>query len=392
MVRQLMINEDSGSYIMKFRPFSPQWVWGLAFTWTLVGLAGTNSAGAQNEVSPSDPKGLADAADRYFFEAKARADQKQWVEALGLLERAWEIKPSHDIAGNLGQVALKLGRYKKATTFLERCLRLFPPTGSAEQRSRIQTLFETARAHVAEVRIVVVPQPGELVIDRVTLLGAVAVPAEPLFVDPGTHIIQIRLNGQVIAESSFLALANASHDVNIPSSDGRTTGSDVRVPNRTSNTENTADSSARAVADAPSDSHVGWLGGRNSWPVLVGTTVSVAGFVSAGLLIDAANGRVGTANRLSGSIRPSSCGAGTQHPSECQALRDANASADARYNWGYAMLGVGSASLLATLGYVLWPSSSSKSAEASSLELIRPLLTGISIQSGGGNIEWVGRF
>ena len=87
---------------------------GLTIVWTCLCTSFVGSAWAQPKavVAPisSNDESL---ADRYFFEAKARAAEQNWEEAYQLLEKAWELKPSHDIAGNLGQVALKLGRYKK---------------------------------------------------------------------------------------------------------------------------------------------------------------------------------------------------------------------------------------------------------------------------------------
>ena len=372
---------------MKFCPIRGCLFLGFAFTGTLLGIEGPNIALAQSGAAALEPAGAKDSeADRYFFEAKAKATKKQWVEALALFERAWELKPSHDIAGNLGQVALKLGRYKKAATFLDRCLRLFPPTGSPEQRAQIQTLFETARAHVAQVRILVTPQRGELVIDRVTVLGAVAPPSEPVFVDPGMHILQIRQGDQIVGESSFAALADAVHDVKIAAADERSRHSQSVSESKTSSAGHTERSDSRAP---PPNTHGGWLGGRSGWPVLIGASTSVAAVVSAGLLISAANGEVGTAKHLISSIGAGTCGAGTHNPVECQSLRDANQRADTRYNWGYAMLGVGGVSLLATLGYVLWPSSAKPT---SGLLSVEHACVGLGIQRDGGRVEWTGQF
>jgi len=363
---------------------------GFAFTGTLLGIEGPSIASAQSDVAAREPAGAKDSeADRYFFEAKAKATKKQWVEALVLFERAWELKPSHDIAGNLGQVALKLGRYKKAATFLDRCLRLFPPTGSSEQRAQIQTLLETARAHVAQVRILVTPQPGELVIDRVTVLGAVAPPTEPVFVDPGTHILQIRRGDQVVGESSFAALANAVHDVKVAVADEPASHSQSRSESQTSSPGHAPPAAERSDGGAPPTTHDGWLGGRSSWPVVIGATTSVAAVVTAGLLISAANDEVGTANQLISSIGSGTCGAGTHNPVECQSLHDANQRADTRYNWGYAMLGAGGVSLLATLGYVLWPSSTKP---ASALRSADHTSVGFGFQRDGGRVEWTGQF
>jgi len=309
-------------------------------------------------------------ADRYFFEAKARAAEQNWGEAYQLLEKAWELKPSHDIAGNLGQVALKLGRYKKAATFLDRCLRLFPPTGKAEQRTQIQALFESARSHVAAIRLHIVPQPGEMILDRVEVLGAASEQLEPIFVDPGTHVAQIRRDGQIVADQTFLAVSNAVQDVTLAQVDA----SNASIRSSAPVLESGAQSSAQAQ--------------RSKLPVLIGATFAVGGFVSAAVLIHTANNRVATANSMSDS-HTNKAFCLNQNSEECQNLRDANRSADMQYNWGHAMLGVGAAALLATGAYVLWPSSEAKDAKDRSGRKDTVLL---GYGAGQATVTWLGRF
>ena len=346
-----------------------------AVTWTIV--ASVNIAVAQTEAHPTLSSESRDAsADRLFFEAKAKATERRWTEALSLFEEAWELKPSHDIAGNLGQVALKLGRYKKAATFLERCLRLFPPTGNAEQRMQIQSLFESARSHVAAVRIHVDPQPGELVIDRTNVLGPVSSNSEAIYVDPGTHVIQVRREGKIIGERTFMAVANATHDVNVRLDDN--------VRETTQPTPAALNMRANATPSQPLP--VAERNGRSGVPIVIGATAAVIGFTSAALLLSAANGEVDTANRLIAKIgSPGRCN-GTLNVADCTALHEANVRADTRYNWGHAMLGLGGAALLATVGYVLWPTASANHANAKTMPIF------VDYEQGRASLSWVSRF
>ncbi len=316
-------------------------------------------------------------ADEYFFAAKAKAAEKKWDEALGLFEEAWRLKPSHDIAGNLGQVALKLGRYKKAATFLDRCLKLFPPTGNTDQRAQIQALFEAARVHVAEVRFHADPQPGELVIDRVDVLDSVGGPIEPVFVDPGTHVVQIRHNGKVMVARSFVAVANATQDVRVEPDNNslQAKGANSNASTTRKPRQGTSDNRPLAAEG----------GGRSALPAVIGASVSVVGFASAALLLSAAHSQVQSANGYIAAIGNDHCPS-TTHDAECQALHEANVQADARYNWGHAMLGVGAAALLTTVGYVLWPQSSSPgdSAGATSIRL--------DCERGSAVVSWLRSF
>ena len=351
--------------------------WGCLFvTWCFPCAA----AGSVPEASASPPT-LAStefSADRYFFDAKAKAAEQKWVEALALFERAWELKPSHDIAGNLGQVALKLGRYKKAATFLDRCLRLFPPTGSAEQRTQIQALFESARLHVSIVRLHADPQPGELVMDRVVILGPVGPQSEPIFVDPGTHIIQIRRDGRIVGERSFLAVANAAHDVNI----GLESASTPVTP-QSPRLSPIAQQDNKSSQTAPANE----VRRRSALPIVVGASVSVAGFASSALLLGAAHSEVEKANGYMSQIRTGRCPSDA-YTVECNNLHEANVRADTRYNWGYAMLGVGAAALLVTAGYVLWPTPTSGRVGSR----VIPTLIAFEYAPGHGSLTWVGQF
>ena len=353
--------------------------WGGLGTWTTLCTVFVNDAAGQSDparVSASSSDSVS--ADQYFFEAKAKAAQERWVDALVLLEKAWQLKPSHDIAGNLGQVALKLGRYRLSATFLERCLRLFPPTGNAEQRAQIQVLFELARAHVATVRLHATPQPGEVVLDRATILGRVGDSEEPIFVDPGTHIIQIRRDGRIVFEQSFMAVASATHDVNMARDNSSASLAGISVPTL-----------AGSAGQVSHDSSAATIEQRSYLPVVIGAGVAVVGFVSAALFLSAAHNEVETADSLIGAIGSGSCPSSI-YAADCRALRDANVRADARYNWGHAMLGVGGAATLVSMGYLLWPVSNTSHSANNSGVKAKPIARGLSV--GQGMVSWVCNF
>ncbi len=353
-----------------------------ALTWASLctGFVGSASGQTQPVVAPVVNKDES-LADRYFFEAKARAAEQDWEAAYQLLEKAWELKPSHDIAGNLGQVALKLGRYKKAATFLDRCLRLFPPTGNASQRAQIQSLYESARSHVAAVRLHLAPQPGELLLDRVTALGTVSEHQEPIFVDPGTHVVQIRRDGRVVVDQAFVAVANAVQDVTLAQSDNSNTSPNVATQSPAVEAKSALPGTLGSAPPATQQ--------RSKLPVLIGATVAVGGFVSGALLVDSANHQVAQANGFSDNHAKNFCSL-TRNSPECQGLYENNARADARYNWGHAMLGVGAAALVATGTYLLWPTREPSEAKDHSGKAGATLSVGYA--PGQGMISWLGQF
>src|SRR5271156_5274778 len=66
---------------------------------------------------------------------------------------AWALQKSYDIAGNLGNVELKLGKYRDAAERLAFSLENFPPTGEeatqkATERKLAEAVKEIGRLHL----------------------------------------------------------------------------------------------------------------------------------------------------------------------------------------------------------------------------------------------------
>ncbi len=254
------------------------------FAWLIVAacaLASTASPlTASAQPAPNNLRPSVDTeakADQLFFEAKQQAAEQKWQEAMRLLESAWQLKPSYDIAGNLGQVALTLGLYTKAATYLDRCLRMFPATGSVAQRTQVEALFREASAHVATVHIKPVATSGTLVLDRVVELGKARDPQGVVYMMPGTHIVQVRQGQTVVCEQSFLAVANASQDVHVGVADS--------MPSAASTIQ-----SPLVSTGAPGENRLAAAGSatRSAVPIALGLGVSAASFFAASVLLHAA--------------------------------------------------------------------------------------------------------
>ena len=338
-------------------------------------------AWAQNELTLPRPLLKEESeADHQFFEAKQKAAEQKWSEALRLFERAWNLKPSYDIAGNLGQVALKLGLYTKAATYLDRCLHLFPATGSSAQRSQVESLFRDASMHVAAVHFRLASGSGELVLDRVVELGSARDPVGTVYVNPGTHIVQVRQGGQVIVEQSFLAVANASQQVHVGTLDESTHSLTPQASRASAGVDSVATGTSESRRASQS---------RSAVPIVIGAGVSVASFIAAGALLSSAHHSVDHSNDLMSQIPNKNC-TGNANPDLCQQLLDAQKRADSRFNWGYAMLGVGGVSLAATIVYGLWPASRSRRDSGGTLD--RQVPVDIQVASGRGIVTLKANF
>jgi hypothetical protein len=317
-------------------------------------LSTTCASPALGQVSPTLPRESSQQeseADKCFFEGKAKAREQKWDEAMLLFECSWRLKPSYDSAGNLGQVALKLGMYTKAATHLDRCLHMFPATGRKTQRAQIERLFREASTHVAIVHFTTPDQNGELVLDRTVELGATRAPLGAVFVNPGTHIVQLRHGDQITAEQAFLAVAGASQQVQIGIATERTGKPGFEMASGT--TASQVKALPQPFAHDDSNPHA-----RSAVPIFVGAGVSVGSFVVAGVLLNSANNHLNDARSLQSTLNvgPGDVECRTPGNAEaCQHLRRELQSSDKRFNWSYAMFGLGGASLLATVTYTFWP-------------------------------------
>ncbi|MEZ4298340.1 MAG: PEGA domain-containing protein [Polyangiaceae bacterium] len=160
--------------------------------------------------APSQP---ADRADELFAQANEAFDAGKLQEAYDLYQQAWALKRTYDIAGNLGQVELKLGKFRDAAQHLEFTLRLFPPTGKSEPREAIRRAFEAARKEVGTLSIRVNVRGAEVSIDGASV-GLSPFDA-PVFVEPGKRVIEATLEAHLPTRIELELAKNESRDLSL---------------------------------------------------------------------------------------------------------------------------------------------------------------------------------
>ena len=138
-----------------------------------------------------------DRADELFLQGKAAAQAKNWDEAHQLLQEAWALKQSYDIASNLGQVAYLLGKHAEAAQHVSFALRHYPATGDAEQKQKAKDLLDMVRQKVSSLSVQVTPPEAEVFVDGTSAGRASALPPE-LFVEPGERTVIARLEGEAV--------------------------------------------------------------------------------------------------------------------------------------------------------------------------------------------------
>jgi tetratricopeptide (TPR) repeat protein len=149
----------------------------------------TSSPEAAPEVGEAEKK----EAGRRFGHAIKLYEDGDYTLALAEFERVYELMPNYRVLYNIGQVSIQLGRYARAF----RTLKEYVARGGAELPSdrvkSVQADLELLAGRIATVTVLV-DQPGAQISLDGTVLGTSPL-AEPLIVDVGEHILQVRLPG-----------------------------------------------------------------------------------------------------------------------------------------------------------------------------------------------------
>ncbi|HZF55829.1 MAG TPA: hypothetical protein VE093_44745 [Polyangiaceae bacterium] len=128
-------------------------------------------------------------------------------EAYETYKAAWNLRKAYEIAGNLGNVALELGRPREAAEYFAYSRSLFPEQGSPEKLAVIEAGLAEARSQVATVRVEV-RRSGNAddggIADAEVLGDERGVRRAPLgrelFLDPGQYTLRARLLGYADGE------------------------------------------------------------------------------------------------------------------------------------------------------------------------------------------------
>jgi hypothetical protein len=150
-------------------------------------------------------------ADDYFRQGKSLVGQGKLEDAYRAYLAGYRLKKGYDIAGNLGNVELELGKPRDAAEHLAFCLKNFPATGTAKQLEFIRGRFAEARREVASLRITVSVDGAELLVDGRSIGRSPLL--DEVFVDPGSRTIEARLHGHNPARRSIEIERGASAEV-----------------------------------------------------------------------------------------------------------------------------------------------------------------------------------
>lgn len=133
-------------------------------------------------------------ADALHLQAKPLLDANQWEQAVVLLEEAYKLKPSHDIAANYGVALFGAERFREAAEAFRVAATKMPTDLPKEQRHKFELLNASARKEIAIVRVRVNATGATILIDGQPV-GQSPIEHE-LFLDPGEHRFVAEKNGE----------------------------------------------------------------------------------------------------------------------------------------------------------------------------------------------------
>ncbi|XXX73943.1 hypothetical protein WMF30_40485 [Sorangium sp. So ce134] len=336
-------------------------------------LALAAPGGAQDEVMTEKVRELHKEGNAHY----ARGDYER---ARVAYLAAWALQRRLQIAGNLAEAEMKLGRFLEAAEHLAYYLREAPkeqpPPPPAEMKAA-EALYAAARAQVGELSIATLENGAEILVDG-EVVGVAPLPA-PVFVEPGMHTVSARRGNRFGARQVRIDKGGAA-SVEVELADGDL-GAPMAPPRAKPQDSAAPEPPASAAPERPA-------GGARLpvVPMVIGGALGVVGLgVGVGFTLAAnAKGteidgplRVGDGNR-------SACY--QSRSAACARLGDAVDELDAFTSAAVVGYVVGGAAIAATAGYVLWSRSAGDSqgkAQVTAAPWFAP---------GGGGVGVAGRF
>lgn len=155
-------------------------------------LAGPVQAGDPPE-SVAEVNALTDKAAALYDEGVIAFKHAEWAKARAAFLAAWSLKKHWQIAANLADAELALGKHREAAEHAA----FYARNASADRKARADALLERAKAKVGTIFVHVDLPGAEVRIDE-HLVGTSPLDG-PAFVEPGRHEVQVRMGAQFAA-------------------------------------------------------------------------------------------------------------------------------------------------------------------------------------------------
>jgi hypothetical protein len=271
-----------------------------------------------------------------FASAKSVFESGRYEEAYGIYVKLWASRQTYDIAANLAQAELELGKRRDAAEHIAYALRAFPMSSGRERRAALERELAGLRKDLGVVRIQVTVEGAEVLIDG-RPIGKAPIPGE-VFVDPGARVIEARHPGYEDARKTIEVAREATADVTLDPAKARD-----KPP---------------APPPAPPPPAVG----QGYAPVIFGGAVSALLLGTAIGLTVAANGEDADADAKLEALK--AAGVLCPGPEGCAELKTLRGNKDTYHNLAVAAYGGSGLALAGTILYLVYRPTGSEAPQA----------------------------
>lgn len=293
------------------------------------------------------------------------------ADAEAVYEKAWAVRKTHDVAGNLALAELNQGKALEALEHLQFALEHMPAGAAKKRRATIDGAHAKALAGVALLKIVVEPKGATVTVDGPLTVMV----AEGLAVAPGARVVRASLPGFATLEQRITAAAGATQEVKLTLVEDRVAAA---APVQTSQTPTSAAASATQAPNASTND------GPSRVPVWIAAGVGVALLGGAVGCTVAAGGAEDDADAERAALQKDKVDC-TRDASRCAALSDAAESHDRlKTASGWLFVGAGVAAG-AAVALWFWPLGAEN--DEPSAAVVVPV-----VSADGVGAIWTGRF
>src|SRR5262245_54843763 len=174
------------------------------------GATATSSSSSTSSSSADTVK----RADGFFKQGIRLYSDKKWAEAEAAFLSAWALNPTFDVAYNLGSAEYQLGKHRGAAEHLSFALHHWPLIDATSAlRKTAQQRFDESRAMVAALTVKVNMPRAEVFVDGKSVGRSPL--DEDVFVDPGAHTIEAKLDGYDGAKEAVQAAKGSAQTVTL---------------------------------------------------------------------------------------------------------------------------------------------------------------------------------
>ena len=133
-----------------------------------------------------------DSADDLFKKGNVHYASKRWKQAYDAYKAAYALEQSYKIAGNLGDVAVTLGKHREGAEYLSHALRTMPDDKTALKK-QVQARLEQAKQEIGTLSITVNVEGAQVACDGRDV-GKAPIAGE-VFVEAGATSVVVKAEG-----------------------------------------------------------------------------------------------------------------------------------------------------------------------------------------------------